>query len=528
MRKISTRLAISFLIVALLPALPLSLVVDNLLERRFGPAISDPLEEALEAGLAESRDRLRQQKLNLARQAVVLSNQLDDVSLPEMLEQGAIELPAETDPTWLILLDATGNVNGIEYTTELLANTPNLLARRPQPPSLDDRLEAARPVRQGQYLITAVALARPDTPATLLVVQPLPLGMVDRAGQLTDGLGLVRIVSGETDRVVRSFIAPFLIIYGVLLLVALVAGILWSRRMVRPLEALVAGTRRVGAGDLNTRVNLQAPGEVGDLVDAFDDMVGRLGNQRRDLARLERAAAWRGMARTLAHEVKNPLTPILLAVQETRDRYTGDDPKYQALVDECSEIVREEVESLRRLVREFGDFARLPKPELRQDNLVPLVKDLSSLYGPERLELVIATDAVAGWFDAQALRRVLINLIDNGLAACREAGRAEKVTLKLGRRDCGGCIAVIDQGTGITPENLENIFKPDFTTKDEGMGLGLAIVDSVVAGHGGRVLVESELGRGTTFKIELPLTAPGKGPADTQSNAPQSGENGGR
>jgi nitrogen fixation/metabolism regulation signal transduction histidine kinase len=266
----------------------------------------------------------------------------------------------------------------------------------------------------------------------------------------------------------------------------------------------------VARGDLAFRVGARGPGEVGELVDSFDAMIGRLEEQRRDVARLERAAAWRGMARTLAHEVKNPLTPIVLAVQQVQDRYDGDDPRYRALLDECTEIVTEEVESLRRLVREFGEFARLPRPEPRPGDLVALLRDLAQLYG-ERLVLETPVDALQGSFDADALRRALINLIDNGLAACGEAGADEEVVVRLLPRPGGAArLDVSDRGTGIPPENLDRIFEPDFTTKSNGMGLGLAIVQGIVVGHGGRLDVASTPGRGTTFPLDLPLvpTAP--------------------
>ena len=247
--------------------------------------------------------------------------------------------------------------------------------------------------------------------------------MVARAGDLTEGLSLLRVVRSEQGRVMLSFVAPFLLVYGVLILVALGAGHLWTRQMVRPLEALVGATRRVAGGDLEFRVEADGPGEVGELVHSFDTMVGRLAEQRRDLARLERAAAWRGMARTLAHEVKNPLTPILLAVQQTRDNYRGDDEKYRALLEECAEIVGEEVDSLRRLVREFGEFARLPRPEPKQGDLVRAAgRPGTALRRHPGPGLPDRTASRAGSTPGRC-RRALVNLIDNGLAACREAGR---------------------------------------------------------------------------------------------------------
>lgn len=498
MKRISTRLAISFLLVALLPTLPLSLVVRDLLERRFGPAIAHPLEVALEAGLAESRSRLQELRAGLARQAVALN---------EAGGAGAT-----------LLLDHAGRAQSADSLAAFAALRPGLLdafdaAADPLTAADGDALPVRR---RGDALVARVP--GPDGSATV-VVQPLPDGMVGRAGDLTDGMTVLRAVRAEEGRVVLSFVGPFLLVYGVLILVALLAGLLWSRQMVRPLEMLVGATRRVAGGDLEFRLARQGPGEVGELVASFDEMVARLAEQRRDLARLERVAAWRGMARTLAHEVKNPLTPILLAITQVRDAYKGDDAVYRALLEEAVDITGEEVESLRRLVRAFGDFARLPRPELREGDLVAVLLDLEQLYGSARLELSGTAAPVTGWFDYDALRRALINLIDNGLAACRQQREPERVALAVSRPGVGARLVVSDRGAGIAAADLSRIFEPDFTTKSDGMGLGLAIVENIIIGHGGVISVRSEPGRGTSFTIDLPLTA-----AVAVSSASQDGD----
>ena len=483
MKRISTRLAVSFLIVALLPTLPLSLVVRNLLERRFGPAIANPLETAMDAGLAESRDHLQELQARLSFLA------------PDLAGKGGDEAA--------VLVDQIGRTQPADSLSSYLAARPDLRSRAAEldVPGPGDPV----PVRRLGDTLAALVL-QPDQ-NVLLIFQPLPTGMVQRAGELTAGVSLLRVVRAEEGRVMLSFVGPFLLVYAVLIVVALVAGLLWSRQMVRPLELLVGATRRVARGDLDFRMEQQGPGEVGELVHSFDDMVGRLAEQRRDLARLERAAAWRGMARTLAHEVKNPLTPILMAVHQVRDSYPGEDEKYRALLAEVAEIVGEEVDSLRRLVREFGDFARLPKPELKSDDLGALLRDLEQLYGPQHLKLQGADNAGTGWFDHDALRRALINLIDNGLAACRQAEATPQLEVVVTPAEPGARLAISDCGVGIAPENLVRIFEPDFTTKSDGMGLGLAIVENIITGHGGRITVDSELGQGTTFTIDLPLTA---------------------
>lgn len=489
MRRISTRLAVSFLIVALLPTLPLSLVVRNLLDRRFGPAISEPLERALDAGLDESRDHLRQ-----------LQNQMMDQV--DALEQTTPQLP-------LILLDLEGRVQPADSLSFLLATSNEPFEEAVKLNQAGDGI-SRKVLRLGNNLVLGTG---PGKGQGTVWIQPLPPGLVERAQDLTEGVSLVRTLRSERGRVLGSFVGPFLLVYAVLILVALLLGFLWSRQIVGPLEMLVTATRKVSSGDLEFRLPREGTGEVGELVHSFDNMVGRLADQRRDLARLERAAAWRGMARTLAHEVKNPLTPILLAVNQVRDKYTGDDAEYRDLLGEVAEIVGEEVESLRNLVKEFGDFARLPKPRPSQGDMRPLLNDLQQLYGQESLQLDLGSGAMEGWFDAEAVRRALVNLIDNGLAACLQAGQPALVSIMATPLEPGVRLEIQDRGVGIPEANLARVFEPDFTTKSDGMGLGLAIVESIVMGHGGRISVTSQQEAGTTFRVDLPLTRP----ADAES-----------
>jgi nitrogen fixation/metabolism regulation signal transduction histidine kinase len=304
--------------------------------------------------------------------------------------------------------------------------------------------------------------------------------------------------------VLRGFVLPFLLTYALLLGVAVAVGAWLAGRIAGPVEALAAGASRVGAGDLVTRVETDAPGEVGRLVDAFNQMVADLAAQRDELVRLERVAAWRDLARRLAHEIKNPLTPIQLAVQQLGEKLPADpgsSPEYRKLMTECVAIVDEEVEALRRLVKEFSEFARLPKPEPAPGDVGVLLDEMVKLYGAER---VTRAGAATARFDAAEMKRALINLVDNGLAACRAADRPERVELSCAAAAGAVEIRVRDGGTGIATDVTSRIFEPDFSTKKEGMGLGLAIVEGIVRGHGGAISVESQPGQGATFTIRLP------------------------
>jgi nitrogen fixation/metabolism regulation signal transduction histidine kinase len=317
----------------------------------------------------------------------------------------------------------------------------------------------AGPDRVGLFL--AAAARDPLRPDVLFVAaHPLRAETVARAENAAETLGLVRAFRRDREAALRGYVLPFVATYVLLLAFATAVGAYLARRFARPVEA--------------------------------------------EIARLARIAAWRDFARALAHEIKNPLTPIQLAVQQLKDRAPKDaDPEYAALLAECVEIVDEEVAALRKLTREFSEFAKLPEPKLADGDVAALLEDLGRLYG-ERVSVTMAARPLPARFDAEELRRALVNLVDNGLGACAAAGRAPVVAVRGASENGAVRIDVEDGGAGIESAALAKIFAPGFTTKPGGMGLGLAIVESIVRGHGATIDVASTPGRGTTFTIRIP------------------------
>ena len=475
MNRIRTRLLVAFAVVVLLPALPLTLLVRGLLDRSLSGTFLAEIETALDGAVTESRERLREDKARLAVWAAAVARAdsiaaaaaspgLVTFELPGTIPEGAAELA-----TWVASRGSRG---------------------------------AAEPERVGAWVAVAVSVPGRDG-VTRIGARPLARAMVARAENAAATLGLVRAMREDRAAALSGYVVPFVLTYAVLLAIASAFGIVLARRIAKPVEALAGAARRVGAGDLDTAVDVPATGEVADLVAAFDGMVADLRAQRAEIERLARVAAWRDFARRLAHEIKNPLTPIQLAVQQLKDRVPDDvAPAYASLLGECVEIVDEEVAALRTLVREFSEFARLPEPRPVDGDAATLLDDLARLYG-DRLAVAPERRPLPARFDPAELRRALINLVDNGLSACAAAARPEHVDLAAREDGAGLVLAVRDEGAGIAPESLGRVFEPGFTTKG-GMGLGLAIVEGIVRGHGGTIAAESTPGRGTTFTIRLP------------------------
>jgi two-component system nitrogen regulation sensor histidine kinase NtrY len=225
------------------------------------------------------------------------------------------------------------------------------------------------------------------------------------------------------------------------------------------------------------------------------------------LVRAQRVAAWREVARRLAHEIKNPLTPIQLCAERLRRHFSHAPPPTQALVEECTTTIVGEVESLKGLVDEFSQFARMPAPRAVPTDLHALLDDVLALYQgvcPQvEFRRHFASELPTVAVDPEQFRRVVINLIDNAIEAMDRRGTLDlETTRDLARRTVR--ISVADDGPGIAPGEREKLFLPHYSTKQRGSGLGLAIVRRIVSEHGGVIEVTDNPPHGARFVIELP------------------------
>ena len=283
-----------------------------------------------------------------------------------------------------------------------------------------------------------------------------------------------------------------------------------SSRVTRPVEQLAEAAREVAAGNWNTRVQVESSDELGALAESFNRMTGELLEQRERLVQAERVAAWRELARRLAHELKNPLFPLQLTVENLVRARQQSPAQFDEVFRESSSTLLAEINNLKTIISRFSEFSRMPQPQFQRVQLNEIVRNVArllqgQLQSPEhppiecRLELAEALQPIAA--DPEQLHRAFSNLALNAMDAMPQGG-----ILSLRTRPSGDRVAVeiADTGSGLTAEECERLFTPYYTSKAHGTGLGLAIVQSIVSDHQGRISVRSEPGRGTTFMIELP------------------------
>jgi two-component system nitrogen regulation sensor histidine kinase NtrY len=283
-----------------------------------------------------------------------------------------------------------------------------------------------------------------------------------------------------------------------------------SARITKPVEDLAEGAREVASGRWDTRIDVHGSDEIGQLAKAFNEMTETLATQKERLVQTERVAAWRELARRLAHELRNPLFPMQITIENLQKARQLDAKQFLEVFHESTATLKAELANLNSIVSRFSDFSKMPAPQFVRVNVNEALRNAVRLFEPQFNEVgkptitpeLFLTDPLPDIdADPDLLHRAFQNLVLNALDAMPAGGT---LTLRTLERDGNIRIEVADTGKGLTQEECSRLFTPYYTTKLQGTGLGLAIVQSVVSDHRGTISVTSEEGRGTTFRIELP------------------------
>jgi len=354
------------------------------------------------------------------------------------------------------------------------------------------------------------------------------------AGRNNELLGVFLVGSSRkelvllTNRIVKIAAA---VGAGALFIGLLIA--LWiSARITRPVEELAAAAREVAGGRWNTRIDVHGRDEIGQLAAAFNEMTQTLAAQKESLVQTERVAAWRELARRLAHELRNPLFPMQITIENLQKARKLDAKQFLEVFHESTATLKAELANLNTIVSRFSDFSKMPAPHFVRVNVNEAIRNAVRLFEPQFNEVgkptitpeLFLTDPLPEIdADPDLLHRAFQNLVLNSLDAMPAGGT---LTLKTSEHEGRVRIEVADTGKGLTPEECSRLFTPYYTTKLQGTGLGLAIVQSVVSDHHGSISVTSHEGRGTAFRIDLPqrqagvTTAPREPTREPKSSAP--------
>ncbi len=344
-------------------------------------------------------------------------------------------------------------------------------------------------------------------PADAEAFQAIPL-----PGRNNELLGVFFVGSSRRELVLLT--RQILKIAAVVAAAALFVGLLVSfwvwARITKPVEELAEGAREVAGGRWDTRIDVHGRDEIGQLAKAFNEMTQTLAAQKERLVQTERVAAWRELARRLAHELRNPLFPMQITVENLQKARQLDAKQFLEVFHESTATLRAELANLNAIVGRFSDFSKMPAPQFVRVNANEALRNAVRLFEPQFNEVGKPTITPELFLteplpdidaDPDLLHRAFQNLVLNALDAMPAGGT---LTLRTLEQDGQVRIEVADTGKGLTPEECSRLFTPYYTTKLQGTGLGLAIVQSVVSDHHGNISVTSDEGRGTTFRIDLP------------------------
>jgi len=313
--------------------------------------------------------------------------------------------------------------------------------------------------------------------------------------------------STENKQVINRFVSTLLNVYLFLFLIASAVAIYLSESITRPLEALRQRLKNFRLGKKNEALDYQGTDEISELIQNYNELIVQTENSANIMAMTERDMAWREMARQVAHEIKNPLTPMKLRVQHLlHSLKTRPDDALQ-MVEQVSATIIEQIDNLSHIASEFSNFGKLPSAtneKIILNDVVSSVHDLFRKRDDLQVHLYTPLDEMYVFADRYHLIRVLTNLIKNGIQAIPQ-DRKGRVEIRLYKRDENAIISVKDNGVGIPAEMQDKVFYPNFTTKNSGTGLGLAICSNLVELFQGKLYFETVVGTGTEFFVEIPL-----------------------
>lgn len=320
-----------------------------------------------------------------------------------------------------------------------------------------------------------------------------------------------------------GYVVIFLLFALTMLIIAFLASIIISKKLTLPLKELIKGLENVTNGNLDFQVQIAtdkdatSSNEMNKAVNSFNLMVKELKDSRQRLIEAERESAWRGIAQRIAHEIKNPLTPIQLSLEHLRDKLNDDPQRYKKVMDRCIGQIGEEVETLRKMAEEFSEFAKMPEPNFQISDINSLLRDVLTIYLNSNVEVNYEINLPRVKIDKERIKIVFKNILQNAIDAigAKIQGQETKdkwqisseyrifITTSLDNKKIK--IEFQDNGAGMDEETKSKIFTPYFSNKERGMGLGLTIVQKIINDHNGKILVQSKLGQGTTFTIFLPV-----------------------
>lgn len=305
-------------------------------------------------------------------------------------------------------------------------------------------------------------------------------------------------------RDLRNFLIRLTEVYLFMLVLAILLAYFLSKYITRSLKTVSEKIHQTRLDKKNQKIEIgNVSEEISTLVTAYNQMIDELEESAVKLATSEREQAWREMAKQVAHEIKNPLTPMRLSVQNFQRKFDPNDPQMQQKVDEYSDTLITQIDTMSSIASAFSNFAKMPAQQNETLNVPKIVKLALDIFNEDYILFSSEKEEIIAKFDRTQLIRVVTNLVKNAVQAVDKVENPA-VLVTVSEEDGRACLTVSDNGVGISEDNRNKIFEPKFTTKSSGMGLGLAMVKNIVESCGGSITFTSKINKGTIFKVLFP------------------------
>jgi nitrogen fixation/metabolism regulation signal transduction histidine kinase len=323
-------------------------------------------------------------------------------------------------------------------------------------------------------------------------------------------LGILNLPYVEDDSYYQTELQNFLIrlaqVYSFMLLVAFAVAYFLSSYITKSLKTISDKLSETSLNQKNEKIVLEANSkEINLLIKAYNAMVDELEESALKLAQSEREEAWQEMAKQVAHEIKNPLTPMRLTVQSFQRKFDPNDPNLKQKLNDYSETLIQQIDTMSSVASAFSNFASMPAQQNETLNVVDVVELTMDIFNEEYVHFKAEEEEIISKIDRTQLIRIITNLVKNAIQAIPENQENKAVCVNIKKASNNVIINVADNGIGIGTENFNRIFEPKFTTKSSGMGLGLSIIKNIIENYNGTITFESQQGKGTTFKVSLPI-----------------------
>lgn len=326
-------------------------------------------------------------------------------------------------------------------------------------------------------------------------------------------LGILNLPYVEDDGFYETELENFLIrlgqVYLFMLIIAFGIAYFLSSYITQSLKTIADKINETNLNQKNEKIVLKANSkEINLLIEAYNEMVDKLEQSAVKLAQSEREEAWREMAKQVAHEIKNPLTPMRLTVQSFQRKFDPTDPDLKQKLNDYSQTLIQQIDTMSSVASAFSNFASMPAQQNETLNVVQVVELALDIFNEEYVVFESKEERIISKIDRTQLIRIITNLVKNAIQSIPENQHEKSVLVTVKREKNNVLIVVRDNGIGIEKHHFSRIFEPKFTTKNSGMGLGLGIIKNIIENYKGTITFESEFGRGTTFTVSLPIINP--------------------